>query len=411
MQLTQGQRLPLSSILQGDQLTLSLTLKSPHVIDYACFGIDAAGKLSDDRYMVFFNQPATPCASVRLAHEGAFSLNLTTLPATIERLVFTAAIDGYGAMRDLAPSAFAVQAADGATAATCEFQGRDFASEKAIMVADLYRKDGAWRLQANLQGFNDGLDALVRHFGGEVQEQPVVPARISLEKKIADAAPHLLSLAKKAQLSLEKNNLANVTARVALVLDVSGSMNGQYNKGRVQEVVNRLVPLAVHFDDDGELDCWGFAAKPQQLPAVSLANHKDYVNTVEGGWKRWNLGARVNDEPKVIRQVIDYYKRSGDLTPVYVMFISDGGVHENKAITQLIVEAARYPVFWQFVGLGGSSYGILEKLDTLPGRVVDNCGFFALDDLHDVSEEALYDKLMNEFPSWLKEARGKGILG
>ncbi len=39
----------------------------PHVIDYVCFGVDAAGKLSDDRYMIFFNQPHSPCNSIALS--------------------------------------------------------------------------------------------------------------------------------------------------------------------------------------------------------------------------------------------------------------------------------------------------------------------------------------------------------
>ena len=40
----------------------------------------------------------------------------------------------------------------------------------------------------------------------------------------------------------------------------------------------------------------------------------------------------------------------------------------------------------------------------------DNCGFFALDDLHDVTEEQLYDKLMAEYPVWIKETTAKGII-
>lgn len=112
-----------------------------------------------------------------------------------------------------------------------------------------------------------------------------------------------------------------------------------------------------------------------------------------------------------MRQVIDYYQQSADRTPVYVLFISDGGVSENRAITQLMIEAAKLPIFWQFVGLGGRGYGVLEKLDDMPGRVVDNCSFFALDDLSDISEEQLYDQLMEEFPDWLKAATSAGILG
>jgi hypothetical protein len=143
---------------------------------------------------------------------------------------------------------------------------------------------------------------------------------------------------------------------------------------------------------------------------VTLANHKDFINTDSHGWKDWAVGARYNDEPKAIKKVIDFYKKSRDTTPIYILFISDGGVSASGAIKKLMIEAAKLPIFWQFVGIGGHNYGILEKLDTMAGRVVDNCGFFALDDLHDITEEQLYDKLMEEFPQWLKDAKAKGII-
>ncbi|WP_434679715.1 VWA domain-containing protein [Pseudomonas sp. R1-18] len=410
MQITQGQRIPLSSLIPGSDLTLSIDIQSAHVIDYVCFGVDAHGKLSDDRYMIFFNQPSSPCNSVKQAN-GEFHLALGGLPASIDRLVFTAAIDGAGAMSDIQTSRFLIKDTDGREAARCEFSGATFTAEKAIMVADIYRKNGEWRLASNLQGYNAGLDALVVHFGGEVADTPpAAPARVSLEKKIADAAPQLVSLAKKAQVSLEKARLTDTKARVGLVLDASGSMNAQYSRGHVQEVVDRLLPLAVHFDDDGALDCWAFGARPQQLSSVTLGNFKDFIGTDHGGWKQWDLGARVNDEPKAMRMVIDYYKQSGDKTPVYILFISDGGVHENSKITKLMIEAARLPIFWQFVGLGGRGYGILEKLDDMDGRAVDNCNFFALDRLDEIPEEKLYDLLMEEFPDWLKAAKTAGIL-
>ena len=60
------------------------------------------------------------------------------------------------------------------------------------------------------------------------------------------------------------------------------------------------------------------------------------------------------------------------------------------------------PIFWQFVGIGGSDYGILEELDTMKKRVVDNADFFAIDNIDALSDEELYEKLLNEFPKWLK---------
>ncbi|MBB3104231.1 vWA domain-containing protein [Azomonas macrocytogenes] len=410
MQLTQGQRTPLSSFVRGSAFTLTNDISTSQTIDYACFGVDAQGKLSDDRYMVFFNQPTTPCNSIELKHAGEFRIELASLPPTIDRLVFTAAIDGAGSLHAIGTGHFAIRE-NGHEVARCTFSGTNFADEKAVMLAELYRKNGEWRIAANLQGFNAGLAALVEHFGGAVMEAPPAPvANVSLEKKIAAAAPHLVSLAKKATVSLEKANLSQVKARVGLVLDVSGSMNAQYSRGRVQEVVNRMLPLAVHFDDNGALDCWAFGSSPVQLADIDLANHKDYILTEQGGWKRWAVGSRVNNEPAVMRQVIDFYKDSGERTPIYVLFISDGGVHENRAITRLMAEAAALPIFWQFVGLGGRDYGILAKLDDMAGRQVDNCNFFALDDLDDVSEERLYELLMEEFPGWLKAAKAAHII-
>ena len=60
--------------------------------------------------------------------------------------------------------------------------------------------------------------------------------------------------------------------------------------------------------------------------------------------------------------------------------------------------------------MGGSGYGILEKLDTMTGRYVDNAGFFALDDFKKVSNEELYARLLAEFPKWLTEVRNKGMI-
>lgn len=77
---------------------------------------------------------------------------------------------------------------------------------------------------------------------------------------------------------------------------------------------------------------------------------------------------------------------------------------------RLITESSTKNLFWQFVGLGQANYGILEKLDDMTGRFIDNADFFALDDISKISDEELYDRLLTEFPGWIKEARAKGIL-
>ncbi len=412
MDIRKGQRVALDDVVSNSQQFQIELCVSGIAVDFSCFGIDVQGKLSNDAYMTFFNQPKTPCGAIELAltqaDKASFSCQLSKLPVTIDRLVFTIAADGSGTMRAI-QSGHLQFISSGQKTAQFDFTGQDFQDEKALMLGELYRKDGRWRFSAIGQGFNGGLAALVTYFGGEVAEEHVAPPtqKLSLEKRLEVAAPKLVNLAKKATVSLEKHCLQETIARICLVLDASGSMYVQYNTGKVQAMIDRLLPLAVHFDDNGELDVFAFSTKVLELPAATLNNYANFIDTAERGWKKWGMMS-TNNEPAVIQKVIDYYK--GTSLPVFVIFISDGGVSQNTAIKNLLTSASSLPIFWQFIGIGGRNYGVLEKMDTMTGRVVDNCGFFALDDLNSVSEQELYDRLLSEFPLWIKEAKNKHIV-
>lgn len=425
-QLTIGQRTHLSQLNLDENLPIKLTFTRQSIIeiDISCFALDK-GKLINDDYMVFYNQPISPCQQIKLTQYDAqpsssnsvqaeFEINLSKLPTNIDSLFFVLSADTpLKQVHSLEIGLFQqVQKAQ------ANYQATDFAELQASMLMQLYRKGGVWRVANVGQGFNGGLAAVVQHFGGEVVEEnttaastPIVAKpKVSLEKVMLEKAPKLVNLAKKATVSLEKHQLQSLTAKVALILDATGSMHQQYKQGRVQEVVNRLLPLAVSFDDDQAIDCWAFGEHPLYLGEVGLNNFDNFIDTAEGGWRDWPLGARTNNEAGVMEMVAKFYVAQGLDVPVYVLFISDGGVRDSRGISKIMTEAANLPIFWQFVGLGGKNYGILENLDDMQGRVIDNCNFFELDDLNDISEEALYEKMLEEFPSWLIEARGLGVL-
>ncbi|SDH31560.1 TerF vWA domain-containing protein [Planococcus glaciei] len=218
-----------------------------------------------------------------------------------------------------------------------------------------------------------------------------------------------ISLKKKtATIVLEKKKLTGVSARVGIVLDISGSMRKLYNEGVVQDVVERVLAVASQFDDDGELDVWVYDNEFSRLPAATEATFMGYVEKnilSNSGVHKFGR----NDEPKVMEDVIrKYTKQDPSGEPVFLVFINDGGC--KPGIKKFIVESSNQPIFWQFVGIGDSNFDVLRRLDTMEGRVVDNANFFHLDDISQVSDAELYDQLLNEFPMWLKEAKGKGIL-
>jgi stress response protein SCP2 len=438
-QLMRGERLPLAPHAPAGNVQVGLSLRGL-APDFACFALDALGKLVDDRYMTFFNQPASPCGAIALGAVGGdkdgFVLQLGRLPASVERIVVTASIED-AVMSQLASGALRL-VGDGGEFARFECSGQDFAREQAVMLGEFYRKDGQWRFMAVGQGFNGGLAALVRHFGASVADSLAAPAvaprapapAVNLEKRVAEKAPQLVNLVKSAGVSLAKVGLDKHRAKVCLVLDISGSMGGLYRKGLVQRFAERILALGCRFDDDGEIDVFLFGSDVHQPAPMGLGNWSEYVKNViarhplEGGTR---YGAAM----EAVRRFYFPDAAGGErmkphkaALPVYVMFVTDGSTHDEALTERQLRWASHEPIFWQFMGIGKSSKGkggffsslfesdfsFLEKLDDLQGRFVDNANFFSVasPDAHPDAE--LYDLLMAEYPSWVNLVRQRGLL-
>ena len=436
-QFVRGQKTKLSDLTPSTAIEVGIEVKGVGTVDIACFGVDASGKLSDDRYFVFYNQPASPEGAIRkLGSAGSdderFAIDLSKLPKNIVKLVFTATVDGAATMSQLS-SGYLRISAGGTEVVKFRYAGSDFAAEKALIIAEIYLKD-VWRFSAVGQGFNGGLSALLKHFGGEedtgsaaapvpppaAAPPPVVSSRaVNLEKQVAQRAPQLLSLVKKARVSLEKAGLDEHRARVALCLDCSGSMYSLYKSGKVQQLAEKVLTLGCHFDDNNAIDVFLFATEATFAGEMTLDNWAGFVPGLQRSpaWRRVGGGT---DYSKAIQEIRNYYYPGsakqkhfapvGDSLPVYVMYITDGDTSNRNLTTSQIVDAAYQPIFWQFMAIGEEQFPFLHKLDELPSRFVDNAGFFLVSDPAKLPDEQLYSLMMSEYPSWVKLAQSNGLL-
>ena len=105
MELQKGQKCKLADLTGSGQLRISVTVSLPgSEADVTCFGVDGAGKLSDDRYFIFYNQTSSPEGAVSMHQSGestVFSVDLNRLPGFLQRLVVTVAAES-GTMQALA---------------------------------------------------------------------------------------------------------------------------------------------------------------------------------------------------------------------------------------------------------------------------------------------------------------------
>jgi tellurite resistance protein TerA len=212
---SRGQKGKLADIGCTGMFSVTLALDAPGIdIDVSCFGLDATGQLSDERFMVFFNQKSCPGGGVTLdigSTTSTFNTDVSRLPETIHKLVFTAAINGDGTMRQLGASSLRLGSAFFA------FSGADFQDEKAVIVGELYKRDGQWRFGAVGQGFNGGLSALLKHFGGtEAAPDAPAPAPSPAPAAAPAAAPAPAPAPETKKISLSKITLEKRGDKISL---------------------------------------------------------------------------------------------------------------------------------------------------------------------------------------------------
>lgn len=191
IRLVRGQKVPLDSIVDGNIVNISVSY-APNNIDIAAFGLSAERKIGDDRYVVLFSNPESPDSCMKLESEDGqarFIFDLGRLPRAIERIVLTATNDDAPISR--AQELKVTVGRNVAVYNVCE----GLTTETAVMMLELYRHAGSWRLGTIGQGFNGGLAMLIEHFGGSVAPPYKSAPKISLNKVV---------LEKKQSISLAK---------------------------------------------------------------------------------------------------------------------------------------------------------------------------------------------------------------
>lgn len=239
-----------------------------------------------------------------------------------------------------------------------------------------------------------------------------------------------LEKAKKVVVNLIKETpVANVKARVVVAVDYSGSMSPLYYNGTVQTVLERILPIAMTFDDNSSLEVYKFDHRSKPIDTeVTPSNYEGFVDKYVakgdmGGTeytpvmedivkrgpaaKSGGIGSLIKS--LFTKKVVE----DKPVIPTYVIFLTDGDCSDKEETIRYIRQTSGQPIFWQFVGIGSSQFRTLELLDTMQGRVIDNANFFAIRDTRDLvnmTDEVLLGKLLAEFPSWYKEAKEKSIV-
>ena len=325
MNFTKGMREKLSKYINTNQdFQIEMSIAGNSIYDFCCFGVDANGKLSDDRYMIFYNQPHSPNQEIRYEAgnpSAKFILNLSQLPASIQKLVFTASIDGNGTMGNIAKHSF-ILSQNGEQKISLTLSGSDFKQEKAFISMEIYRKE-EWRISAVANGFNGGLSALLAHYGGveisntpSTPTSPIIPSPITKTeqtKQPAQTPPaQKISLKKGQKVSLSKNNgtpiiIENGWTATGKDYDLKALVRYRNGKQIYIGAANKDELLST---PEGAVKHGGDIKAPGELEHIDIKWHKDIASVAvssysaiengTGSFHRYGVFVRIKNGAQII---------------------------------------------------------------------------------------------------------------
>ncbi|MEU0617697.1 TerD family protein [Streptomyces albogriseolus] len=174
--MTPGSNIPLPTA------RVTVDVAAPVRLDVSGLLLTADGKVRSDDDFIFYNQPTGPGVTYRSGGgtaPDAVTVDTAAVPPGIEKIVVTASPDAAGqTFQGIEPTATVRDADTGAVLAT--FTPPQLGSETALVVVEIYLRNGAWKARAVGQGYADGLAGIAKDFGVSVEEpaapvQPVTP--------------------------------------------------------------------------------------------------------------------------------------------------------------------------------------------------------------------------------------------
>ncbi|MGW0607063.1 TerD family protein [Streptomyces sp. NPDC002640] len=244
--MTPGSNIPLSPA------RVTVEVAAPVRLDVSGLMLTADGKVRSDDDFIFYNQPAGPGVTYRSGGGTApdsVTVETAAVPPAIEKIVVTASPDSPGqTFQGVEPTATLRDAADGSVLAT--FTPPGLGSETALLVMEIYRRNGTWKARAVGQGYADGLAGIATDFGVSVEEPAPAPAAPPQAAPAAPPAPPApapaappVPPAAPAQPTIADPRAFASTPPAAPAAPAPGSGKVNLDKGRVSLQKNQTVSL------------------------------------------------------------------------------------------------------------------------------------------------------------------------
>lgn len=206
--MTPGSNIPLSVS------RVAVDVAAPVRLDVSGLLLTGDGKVRSDDDFIFYNQPAGPGVTYRSGggtSPDAITVDTAAVPPGIEKIVVTASPDAAGqTFQGIEPTATIRDADSGAALAT--FTPPQLGTETALVVVEIYLRNGQWKARAVGQGYANGLAGIATDFGVTVEEPaaatPTAPPMSTPQPAVAAPPPPPAPAPGAGKINLDKGRVS-----------------------------------------------------------------------------------------------------------------------------------------------------------------------------------------------------------
>lgn len=318
--LTKGGNAPLPSTTVEVIVAWQDSDPNAEELDVSCFLLTDAKKVRNDDDMIFYGQRQSKDGAIAIkdlaTSDGAgrktsFAVDLSKLAADVTSIAIVGTTGSAGGARPVSTlQTLSVKAAASSSDPITFNIATGDASEAALILGELYLRNGAWKFRAVAQGFNGGLGPLAENYGVVIDApEPAAPA--------APPPPPPTPAAPGPSVNLSKVSLTKDKPSVSLAKKSEGfgqieiNLNWTQTGGKKKGIFG-LKGKAIDLDlgcffemSDGAVGAvqalGNTFGRYEQAPFIELAGDDRTGASTNGEWMRINGGQWQN-----LRRVLIY---------------------------------------------------------------------------------------------------------
>lgn len=215
--LQKGEKLQINKEISSKSFMLALDWDQKNYPDYeidvSAMLLSERAKLEEEENFIFYNNLKSPNGELELInnppsnYKKAFLVNMDKISPEISRILLLMTIENgdqlnrrFGNIKNIKADIIAINS----NIPALSYPVEGLSKESALIVLEIYKRNNEWRIQANGNGFNAGLSAILKEYGSdkvqvEENKEEILPPNNTKqeEKKVSTINLSKITLEKK----------------------------------------------------------------------------------------------------------------------------------------------------------------------------------------------------------------------